>query len=261
MAIDHHAAFVGIAIGTGCQLQVFLYIVFEKFADIAGVVEVAVFKAAGLLWPVVLSKQAVALGHAVALVAVDPRRIVAPAVPVFAPRKAGEVFIRRAITLVLVLARQHQHLVVLAVVVAARVGQRVVDLRVVGIVEHAINVQAFQRVRTLAMLLAVKHPLFKNNALGTIAMVLFKAISRLVIAISEFLLQLFDFAPLVQRSCQIARHFYVHCRQAAVLFDDGVHHLARLVQGSQHHGVAGYVNVIAKDHGAVAAAFVFVERR
>ena len=122
----------------------FFHIVLEELADVAGVVEVAVFEAAGLFGPIVLAEQAVALGHAVALVAVHPRCIVAPAIAVFAPGKAGQVLISSAVALVLVLARQHQYLVVLAVVIAAGIGQGVVDLGIVGVVEYAVNVQSPQ---------------------------------------------------------------------------------------------------------------------
>ena len=116
----------------------------EKLADVACVVEVAVSESAGLLDTVVLAQQSVALGHSVTLVAIHPRFIVAPAVPVFSSGKAGQVFIRRAVALVLVFSRQHKHLVALAVVIAARVGKGVIDLRIVGIVENPVDVQPYE---------------------------------------------------------------------------------------------------------------------
>ena len=200
LPIDHHTTLVCIAVATRGQLQVFLHIVLEEPADIACVIEVAVSEAAGLLSTVVLTQQSVALGHSVTLVAIHPRFIVAPAVPVFSSGKAGQVFIWRAVALVLVLSRQYKNLVVLAVVIAARVGKGVVDLRIVGIVENAVNVQPFKRVRAFSLLLTVKHPFFKNSGVGAIAMVFFKALARLLIAVSEFLLQLLDIPPLIQRS-------------------------------------------------------------
>ena len=68
LAVHHHAAAVGVAVGLGRQLQMLFNIVFEELADVSGVVEVAVDKPFGFVAAKVLAQQAVAFGQAVGFV-------------------------------------------------------------------------------------------------------------------------------------------------------------------------------------------------
>ena len=99
-------------------------VILEKAADIASVVQVAFAELISLLDAEILAQQTSALGQSVRLVCVDKCDIALPALAVFG---AAQIFIGCAIALIAVFSGQDQHLVVLAVIETARVGQGVVD--------------------------------------------------------------------------------------------------------------------------------------
>ena len=161
LPVDHHTT---ARIAVAGQLQVLFDIVLEKLADVAGVVQVAVFERLGFVGAVVLAQQAAALGLPVGFVALHPGDEVAPPITEFATCKAGQVFVGGAVALVLVLAGEDQHLVVLAVVVAAGVGQGVVHLHIGRVFDNPVQVQRLQRIGAFAMLFPVQQPFFELGA-------------------------------------------------------------------------------------------------
>jgi hypothetical protein len=73
-----------------------------------------------------------------------------------------------------------------------------IHLGVVGVVEHASNVQRLLAVCALAHLFTVEHPLLECGSLGFVAKLLFKVGSCFVVAVAEFFLCLFDLVSLIQ---------------------------------------------------------------
>ena len=120
----------------------------------------------------------------------------------FAIGQAGEVFVGRAVALVLVFARKHQHFVVFAVVIAARVGQDVVDLDIVGVMHDAVQVQRLLAVSAFALLFFVELEFCKGAPVGLdgIGVVAFKFGAVLFIAFAVLVLCLFNFSAFFQRT-------------------------------------------------------------
>jgi hypothetical protein len=82
----------------------------------------------------------------------------------------------------------------------------------------------------------------------------------LFVACAVFLLLFPDLVAFIERPGQIARHFDIDRHRRAIAADDGVDHLACLVQCPQHDRVARDVLVFGKAHATVRVA-PGVERR
>ena len=234
-------------------------VVFEKAAHVAGVVQIAFAEFLGFLGAEVLAQQAGTLGQSIGLVRFDVGN---EALPTFAVLGAAQVFEWRSVALVAVFAGQHQHLVVLAVVETARVGQGMVDLgRAVeeDFGDIARGGKRLLRVGTLAVLFPVKPPFLELKAFRRMAEQLNELLPVTLVPGLVFVLLFFDLVALIEWARQVTGHFDMHRRRRAVATDDGIDHLARLIQRTKNNGVARNVGILGEDHPTVLVAAV-VER-
>ena len=105
-----------------------------------------------------------------------------------------------------------------------------IDFRIADVVEHTMQVEWRQRIGALALLLPVKLELLELATSSRHLEFFHEGGFVLLVAVAVFLLCFLDLVPLVHRAGKVTRHFDVDGGRRAVASNQGVHHLARLVE-------------------------------
>ena len=104
-----------------------------------------------------------------------------------------------------------------------------IDLDIAGL-QQALDVNWLYRVGTFALLFSIQAPFLELKAFGHLTEVLGEQCFVFVVAFAIFVLLVLDFPALVDGSGKIACHFDMHRMRRAVLTNERIRYLSRLVE-------------------------------